>query len=169
MPAFRHDEVGRIDYRLMQNSPVALYFSPVILRDHIRELAGLGYWCPEMDTRGWESEDRMHDDFARTLDFPGYYGRNLDALNDCLGDLSSDGRTGISLVLTGYDAFSSRFPRQAWHILDIIAHQSRYAMLVGNRLFALVQSDDPRLRFELVGGMPAWWNFREWFDKDRGL
>lgn len=169
MAAFRDDELGRIDYRLMQNSPIALYFSPAVLRDHVAELEALGYWCPVMDCRGWDSEDRMHDDFARVLDFPGYYGRNLDALNDCLGDLPFDGRTGIGLVLTGYDTFIARLPRPAWPVLDIIAHQSWYALLMGLRFFALVQSDDPRLRIEPVGGTTGWWNFREWFNKDRGL
>jgi RNAse (barnase) inhibitor barstar len=28
----------------------------------------------------------IHAHIAKTLHFPGYYGANLDALNDCLGD-----------------------------------------------------------------------------------
>ena len=31
-----------------------------------------------------------HEILARELDFPPYYGRNLDALHDCLTDLSAD-------------------------------------------------------------------------------
>lgn len=37
-----------------------------------------------------ESVEEVHDRFARALDFPAYYGRNLDALFDCLTD---QGRT----------------------------------------------------------------------------
>jgi hypothetical protein len=169
MPPFRPDEFGRIDYQLMQNSPVALYHSPAILGEHAAELEALGYRCPALEARGWDTEERLHDDFARVLDFPDYYGRNLDALNDCLWDLPYDGRTGIGLVITGYDTFAARFPRVAWDVLDIIGHNSRDALLVGNRLLALVQSDDPRLHFEPVGGTAPTWNFREWFDRDRGL
>ena len=32
--------------------------------------------------------EEAHDKLARKLDFPEYYGRNLDALEDCLGDIA---------------------------------------------------------------------------------
>ncbi|MFD9005044.1 barstar family protein [Streptomyces sp. NPDC059582] len=31
----------------------------------------------------------MHRDVATAIDFPDYYGHNLDALNDCLRDVES--------------------------------------------------------------------------------
>ena len=31
-----------------------------------------------------------HDDLAEAFGFPAYYGRNLDALHDCLGDIGED-------------------------------------------------------------------------------
>jgi hypothetical protein len=43
MAALRDDERGRFDYRLMQNSPIALYYSAAILWEHVRELESLGY------------------------------------------------------------------------------------------------------------------------------
>ena len=33
--------------------------------------------------KDWE---RFHDFFANTFEFPGYYGRNMDAWNDCMSD-----------------------------------------------------------------------------------
>jgi len=42
-------------------------------------------------------------------------------------------------------------------------------LLLGQRLLALVQSDDPRIRFERIGAVPVNWNPREWLDSDRGL
>ena len=32
----------------------------------------------------------IHNIFAEELDFPDYYGRNLDALYDCLGDVTEE-------------------------------------------------------------------------------
>mgnify|MGYP003299397037 CR=1 FL=1 len=32
----------------------------------------------------------IHNIFAEELDFPDYYGRNLDALYDCLGDVTDE-------------------------------------------------------------------------------
>ena len=35
----------------------------------------------------FDDADALHDFLADKLGFPDYYGRNLDALNDCLGDI----------------------------------------------------------------------------------
>ncbi len=35
----------------------------------------------------WES---FHDFFAKTFEFPSYYGRNMDAWNDCMSDYCYD-------------------------------------------------------------------------------
>jgi hypothetical protein len=47
----------------------------------------------------------MHSDLAALLEFPDYYGRNLDALNDCLRDVAAadygvrDGGPGFGVAL----------------------------------------------------------------------
>lgn len=43
-----------------------------------------------LDGREIEAMGEVHDRFAQTLDFPEYYGRNLDALFDCLTDVRED-------------------------------------------------------------------------------
>ena len=35
-------------------------------------------------------KDMLHDTLAAALDFPDWYGRNLDALYDCLTDLAEE-------------------------------------------------------------------------------
>ncbi len=37
-----------------------------------------------------DTREALHDALARSLDLPPYYGRNLDALFDCLTDLQED-------------------------------------------------------------------------------
>ena len=41
--------------------------------------------------------DEVHDLFAQALDFPDWYGHNLDALMDCLTDLDE-----TAITLTGW-------------------------------------------------------------------
>ncbi len=35
----------------------------------------------------WDTPEKAHDALKKALSFPDYYGRNLDALHDCLTDL----------------------------------------------------------------------------------
>lgn len=51
-----------------------------------------------IDGAAIETRDQLHDALARQLSFPAYYGRNLDALFDCLTDLAED--TELRLVHT---------------------------------------------------------------------
>ena len=47
------------------------------------------------------TSEAMHDYLAKMLNFPAYYGKNLDALYDCLTDVSEE----TELVLLNWDAF----------------------------------------------------------------
>lgn len=42
-----------------------------------------------LDGRKMTSFDDLHDYIRRIMRLPAYYGRNLDALSDCLGELGS--------------------------------------------------------------------------------
>jgi len=117
----------------------------------------------------------MHRALAAALGFPDYYGNNLEALNDCLGDVAAgeygapSDATGLVLVLMGFDTFAASHRSSAQALLDIFAGQARNAALFGHRMFCLVQSGDPKLTFEPVGAMSVEWNDAEWLDAKRGL
>lgn len=49
-----------------------------------------------IDCRGFVPRSDLHKAFADALAFPDHYGNNLDALHDCLTDISED--TRIRLV-----------------------------------------------------------------------
>jgi len=42
----------------------------------------------QLSARAWRTEQDAHQALARALAFPDYYGHNLDALYDCLTDLT---------------------------------------------------------------------------------
>ena len=83
------------------------------------------------------------------LDFPDYYGHNLDAFNDCLRDVAmhqygtSRDATGTVLAFAAYDAFARREPRAGRLIPRIIERQAHFAMLFGHSMVCLIQSADP--------------------------
>ena len=123
----------------------------------------------EFDCSKWHAEADFHDDVAVRLAFPGYYGRNLDAFGDCIGEIEVPDSGGRAIVLRRFDSFAQREPRVAQVILDILASASWHCLLFGRRLLTLAQCDDPRVRFEPIGAHPVLWNPRECMDKNRGL
>ncbi|MDY3551298.1 barstar family protein [Gemmata sp. JC717] len=151
------DDVLRVDRQVLLNGPVALYGPPERLRQHVAALESYGYRCPAFDCGRWASEADMHRAFAAGLEFPSYYGRNLNALNDCLRDIDIPEKSVVAVVLWRFDRFARLPGVRAWDVLDVIAHASWLHSLYARRLLVLVQSDDPKLRFPPVGARPVMW------------
>ncbi|MFE2644456.1 barstar family protein [Streptomyces nigra] len=158
----------------MINTFVTLFWRKRLLTQATECLEDRGFRVIRLEAGQWDTERDMHRAMAAALDFPDYYGHNLDALNDCLGDVACYGGyddapegAGLVLVFTDYDRFTTTCPRAAQVVLDIIADQARQAAVLRRRLICLVQSNDPQIRFEPVGAMPVMWNSDEWSDASR--
>lgn len=168
MSAFRDGERDRLDFQLLQVSPVALYFKREVLEEDLRWLAANHYAIDRLDASSWLTKEDALDALAAQLAFPDYFGRNLDALNDCLRDLDVPDAGGRCVVFERYDAAVKTLGAElAWQLLDIFAGQARAHLLFGKRLLVLLQSDDPQLAFAPVGATPPSWNPREWLDSAR--
>jgi RNAse (barnase) inhibitor barstar len=172
MAVFRsEDRVSphRLDWRLLQNGPVALYVQPAVLAEDGAWLREHGYEVRILDCAAWRSVEDFHRAVAAELRFPGYYGHNLHALNDCLSDIEIPEEGGLVIEFLRYDNFAAVSRDAAQAALDIIAINARRHLLFGRRLLALVQSDDPHIRFDPVGASPVTWNPREWTNASRGV
>ncbi|MEV5283192.1 barstar family protein [Streptomyces sp. NPDC052811] len=167
------DRLPGIEY--MTNTFVTLFWRRRLLTQAVQRLEDRDFRVVHLAARGWTTERDMHQAVAAALQFPAYYGHNLDALNDCLGDVACFGPyddnvaegAGLVLSLTDYDRFAAAAPRAAQIVLDIVADQARRAAIVRRRFFALVHSNDSDIRFEPVGAMPVMWNSDEWADSNR--
>jgi RNAse (barnase) inhibitor barstar len=159
----------RLDIRLLQSGAVALYHKHAVLSQDVTWLEQAGYRVHTLDAAKWTSASDFHGEAKRVLAFPDYYSGNLASWIDCLGELDVPDNGGVVLQIRHFDAFARVEPQFAHTILDSIESASRRFLIVGRRLLALVQSDDPRIRFERVGALPVNWNPREWLDADRGL
>ncbi len=87
----------------------------------------LGEPAPIMETLaavGWravsvvapESLDAFYDQLSVALQFPPYFGRNLDALWDSLGDLTRP----TAVVMTEWTRFAARCPRDWRRVLRVL-------------------------------------------------
>lgn len=162
-----------LDYRLVHNSFVTMFWRVSLFEETLQWLGSQAYDLVEFDASSWASAADMFNDIAVGLDFPDHFGRNFDGLNDCMGDVASGdygwdaSATGLVVVLRAFDRFAAADRLAAQTLLDIFASQARSALLVGNRVICLVQSDDPQLSFEPVGAMPVLWNDAEWLRSKR--
>ena len=174
MPAFDLDAdvTHPADFALVRGGGIALYRNPTMLKEAEDELDELGYDRTRVDTATW-NDVTMHDAVAAALDFPDYYGRNLDALADCLGDVAhgdygwSAERTGLAVTLDNFGTFARGQRDLACALADLLAGTSRYGLAFGHRLVWLLHVDDPRFQLGTIGGFSVPWNRREWLDSSR--
>jgi hypothetical protein len=163
----------RLYRELAAHTFVTLYWRAELFDRTVERLRAHRFAVVEVNASAWTTADAMHQDLARALDFPDYYGHNLDALNDCLRDVVAGeygvpaDAAGFALAFTHYDRFARACPRDAQLVLDILADHGRSAAVFGGRVLCLVQSDDPDITFEPVGATGVAWNPAEWLDARR--
>jgi RNAse (barnase) inhibitor barstar len=159
----------RLDWRLLQHGAISMYLRPVVLEDDISWLVENGYRLDRLDCSGWVDKDVAHTALSEALAFPDYYGRNLDALVDCMSVLEVPSEAGRVIVFERFDVPAATLGDFAYVVLDIMASTARDKLLFGQRLITLAQSNDPALGFPPVGATPVTWNPREWLNSARGL
>ncbi|WP_197204010.1 barstar family protein [Crateriforma conspicua] len=157
----------RVDWTLLQNGPINLYFRSDLLNQDSHWLEEHGYAIHTFDASCWHDEIEMHVSIQSALSFPDYYGRNLDALNDCLSDFAISNDGGMAFVIFHFDTFADRHPTVANALLDIITDNSRRALLFGQRMIALLQTDTPDFRTGPLGATTGNWNRHEWLTSTR--
>lgn len=64
-----------------------------------------------------------HQYIASMLDFPPYYGGNLDALADCLGDLPGD----VTIVMQNPELLETNLGTYGKRLIDVFAAVSQTA------------------------------------------
>jgi hypothetical protein len=179
MAAFTQEDISenRLDWKILRDGGISLYWRREFLEQDIVWFSQQSYQVFRFDCGLWVSREEMHTDFLRTLNFPAYYGRNLDALSDCLGDLPVPSTSGTALALIRFDAYLkgagahrvAAGRREAEMVLDVLAEASRRFLLTAKRFLVLVQTDDTRIQIDNLGCISAQWNWREWQNKNRGL
>ncbi|MCQ2483237.1 MAG: barstar family protein [Clostridia bacterium] len=71
-----------------------------------------------IDVSNAKNRNDLHDILSESLDLPPYYGRNLDALYDCLSDLLPGHQT--LLCLKGFSSLPDEISAYGKRILSVI-------------------------------------------------
>ncbi|HAD13030.1 MAG TPA: barnase inhibitor [Saprospirales bacterium] len=158
------DEWGRLDWSILQNGWISLYWNKDVLATDLQWFEREQYTMAELDCTTWNSEVEMHAQLRQCLSFPDYYGENWDALSDCLSELEIPG-AGYVVVFRGLNHLNTEWAHQ---LLDVFARNARLQMLWGKRLIVLAQVDDADYLISPVGATPVMWNRAEWLEANRG-
>ena len=99
--------MGQLAQRLLDPARSGVYRAislPAVV-EAAREAPSLR--CDEIDLGAIRTKEALLDRMARSLAFPDWFGRNWDALEDCLSDLSWTGAEGHVLCLKGGEALEA--------------------------------------------------------------
>ncbi|HUJ85986.1 MAG TPA: barstar family protein [Burkholderiales bacterium] len=79
-----------------------------------------------IDLSATSDKEQLLAQFASSLAFPHWFGRNWDALEDCLSDLAWRGGDGHVLLIGGFDELRASRPDDFGVLLDILASSAQY-------------------------------------------
>ncbi|MEL7119554.1 MAG: barstar family protein [Bacteroidota bacterium] len=160
------EENKPLDYYILRDGSISMYHKQTFLSQDIHELEKIGYRIVDFNTSKW-TKKTVHRHLKEGLDFPDYYGENLNAFDDCIWDLITSEKKGLVLVFRFFDEFVSLDKSYSEGLLDVLACQARSWLLHQKGLICLLHSSDPNLFFHKLGGLSPQWNRNEWVDIDR--
>ncbi|MGQ9903964.1 MAG: barstar family protein [Anaerolineae bacterium] len=112
--------------------------------DQVRDtVEQTGWRYAYINARGVASKPAFLDVFASALRFPDYFGRNWDAFEECLADLSwqsFDGTKGIVIVLDQPDDFARSQPDEWAIACDVLASAVAAHAQTGRPLIVLLRA-----------------------------
>lgn len=68
-----------------------------------------------------QTKEELHEAFAAMLNFPEWYGRNLDALHDCLTEI----REETVIHIEDFDDLEEHLPLYARIVVRVVRHACR--------------------------------------------
>jgi len=147
--AIRGDRARRFDVLVGGRSVEAL------TRDSDRVLVRV------LDGASLRTRDDLYDAFAEAFAFPSYFGRNLDALYDCLRDLEWLDDRNIRLIIREADRLLEGAPSDRVRILRLLADIGDYwanppnadVLLIRPRDFLVLLQVPPERKDVVIGGL----------------
>jgi hypothetical protein len=109
-----------------------------------RDLTAAGWTMHPLDGRAIRTRAELFDGCARALAFPAWFGRNVDALADCLGDLTWLPGLGHVLIWDQWGVLARADPktwRQAYQAFGVAVEARAHAGYVP--LYVLLRGTGP--------------------------
>ena len=119
----------------------AVYYLPDARRDTLAAAAKKAHLrvAQVETTQGMKSAELL-EKLGKTLDFPGWYGANFDALNDCLSDPDCLPAKGIVLFIVGSAHLHKSDPEGLSTLIEVFQSAGSELRRHGTALWVLIDS-----------------------------
>ncbi len=127
---------------LLQDSESAgmyLLDAPIAVIEIEKEVAQCDYAFFYLEGESILSKEQFLEQIARAMDFPGHFGGNWDALEDCLTDLSWCEAPGYVILYDHFDVFAEQVPDQFETALEILDASVEFWRAQGKPLFVMLR------------------------------
>ncbi|MEX1369423.1 MAG: barstar family protein [Nannocystaceae bacterium] len=169
MAVFQPEDCNRLDFEILAEGGVALYFQHEVLGEDLAWLALERYEVVQFDEEALESVEGFHFEARLKLGFPEGYEPTLEDLRDSMSEIEVPDEGGVALVLLGVERIAADDLEGLRSIVGVISDLSHEFLLTGHRLVTLLQSEDPELDLGSLGARSVLWNPRERMPWTRGL
>ncbi|MBI9052044.1 MAG: barstar family protein [Anaerolineaceae bacterium] len=132
-----------MDWTFFRDGPIVLFHDQEILNKDIHWLKEHHYLTKSFDCSAWETMNDFHKDVYQQLNFPEYYGKGMDAFNDCMWDVPVPDIGGMTILLNHFDQFQN----ESRINLEILAIHIFHNITYGKRLLVLIQIEDHIFNF----------------------
>ena len=123
-----------------------VYHLPAHCREAVRKAAAeAGFACFEVSLADCSHLDEVLARLGNGLDFPGWYGHNLDALKDCLTDLSWAAAAGYLVIIDHGEGFRAQEPAAFAVLAEVFAEAIAEWRAQGYPMWILLDLQAPGL------------------------
>ena len=105
-----------------------------------------GFVHCHINLAGLKSKSAVLNKIGRALKFPQYYGKNFDALNDCLTDLEWLPANGYVFFIDGAQAFHAADPKNHSILLEVLQSAAEAWRDAGKPFWVLLDMALPEVR-----------------------
>ncbi len=169
MAVFRSEDCNRLDFEILADGGVALYYQYEVLGEDLAWFALERYEVIQFDEEALDTIDSFHFEARLKLGFADDYEPTLEGLREGLSELFVPEQGGVALVLPGMHRIAGQDAEGLRALLGVVSEMSHEFLLTGQRFLALLQSDDPELDVGQFGSRTMTWNPRERIPWTRGL
>ncbi len=126
---------------LLRADHAGLHPLPASISNIRAAAAAVGLLCIHIDLSSCTNKRRLLAQFARSLQFPNWFGHNWDALADCLGDLAWLPTSGYVLILEHTAALRAQDADSFATVLDILSGTTARWASVGLPFWVFIDGD----------------------------